>query len=188
MYHDFMLEMALFTFILIVIKSDVGVLTSPGYFMIFPPVVSLVMLVYFFVVWCHILLSHRLLSCILVFICEGWILLCGGGGGGGKLVSGLTVIPFFYDWVPYHYVFKIFLMVILQNILAVGTQLPLNGIMFTIRLLVPGLWYSKKKCGQWCSRRYQTCVRATTLQQKYKHQTKNNIEESKENFIKAPKC
>ena len=28
--------------------------------------------------------------------------------GGGTLVSGVTGIPLFYDWVPYHYgVFKV---------------------------------------------------------------------------------
>ena len=36
--------------------------------------------------------------------------------GGGTLVSGVTGIPLFYDWVPYHYgVFKV-LMVALQPI------------------------------------------------------------------------
>ena len=42
MYFYLMLEMALFKCSFIVFKSDVGVLTSPGYYMIFTPSVSLV--------------------------------------------------------------------------------------------------------------------------------------------------
>ena len=43
MYLDFTSEMALFIWSFIVVKSDVGVLTSPGYYIIFPLAVNLVL-------------------------------------------------------------------------------------------------------------------------------------------------
>ena len=46
MYSDFMSDMVPFTCSFIVVKYDVGVLTSTGYSMIFPTEVSLVLRVY----------------------------------------------------------------------------------------------------------------------------------------------
>ena len=43
MYLDLMSEMALFTWSLMVVKSGVGELTSPGKSIIFPPAASLVL-------------------------------------------------------------------------------------------------------------------------------------------------
>ena len=45
MYNDLMSEMALFILSFIVVKSDVGVLISPGWSMIFTPTVIIVLLV-----------------------------------------------------------------------------------------------------------------------------------------------
>ena len=70
MYLNLMSDMALFTCSFIVVKSDVGVMTSPVYSMRFTPAEILFLWFSFFVVWCNILLSHRFLFCIFVCLCE----------------------------------------------------------------------------------------------------------------------
>ena len=58
MYHDLMLDMMLFTCSFIAVKSDVGVMTSPRYYIGFSPAVCLVMQVSDF---CG-LMSHNALT------------------------------------------------------------------------------------------------------------------------------
>ena len=43
MYIDLMPDIALLTYCFIVVKSDVGVMNYPGWYIIFPPAVSIVL-------------------------------------------------------------------------------------------------------------------------------------------------
>ena len=61
MYIILMLKMLMFTCSLIVVKSDMGVLNSPWYSMRFTPAVTFALWVSIFLVWCHVLLMHRLI-------------------------------------------------------------------------------------------------------------------------------
>ena len=54
--------------------------------------------------------------------------------------SGVTGIPFFCDCVPYHYVFESFDGLIATYFKRLDCNIPLNGIIITLRILVPCLW------------------------------------------------
>ena len=59
---------------------------------------------------------------------------------GDKLVSGVSGIPFFNDWVPYHYIFQAFLVGFQYIFDDWNSTTPPSNILITIRHLVPGIW------------------------------------------------
>ena len=100
---------------------------------------------------------------------------------GGRLVSGVSYIPMFYDWVPYHYGFLSFDGRIPTYFWWVESNISPRGILIILRHLVPGIWSVKQliKHAMMQYIWYYTYMRETNLWYNPKHQTETHTKRKK---------